>query len=71
MLDKLDHPLVSDFVEKRLDVQVEHPVHFLAHNPDVQRIQRIMLAAPRPEAIRKAFEVLFPDLVENCPYRSL
>src|ERR1700738_3000244 len=71
MLDESNHPIVPDFVEKRFDVQVEHPVHFLAHNPDVQRVQRIMLATPRPEAIRKAFEVLFPDLVENCPYRSL
>ena len=71
MLDELDQPIVFDFVEKRPDVQVEHPVHFLAHNPDVQRIQCIMLAAPRPEPVREAQKVLFPDLVENRPYRVL
>jgi hypothetical protein len=30
-----------------------------------------LLAAPFPEPVRKAFKVLFPDLVENCPYRVL
>jgi site-specific DNA recombinase len=35
MLDKLDHPIVPDFVEKRLDVQVEDPVHFLLRDPNV------------------------------------
>jgi hypothetical protein len=62
---------VIDFVEKRPDVQIEHPVHFLLRDPDVQRIQRFVLAAPRPEPVRKALEVLFPDLVENRPYRVL
>src|SRR5216683_7126139 len=30
-----------------------------------------MLTAPRPESIRAILEVLFPDLVEDCPYRTL
>src|ERR1039457_5090052 len=30
-----------------------------------------MLAAFRPEPVRKTQKVLFPNLVENCPYRSL
>src|ERR1039457_4701021 len=30
-----------------------------------------LLAALRPEPVRKTQKVLFPDLVENCPYRSL
>ncbi len=58
-------------VEKCPDVQIEHPVHLLAHNPDIQRIQRIMLAAPRPEPIGEAQKVLFPYLVENRPHRVL
>src|SRR6266508_728081 len=30
-----------------------------------------MLTAPRPESVREAQKVLFPDLVENPPYRVL
>ncbi len=32
-------------------------------DPDVQRIQRIVLAAPWPEPVAEAQKVLFPDLV--------
>ncbi len=71
MLDELDQPFVIDFVEKCPNVQIEHPVHLLARNPDVERVQRIMLAAPRPEPVGEAQKVLFPDLVENRPHRVL
>src|ERR1019366_3062610 len=71
MLHELDHPIVPDFVEKRLDVQIQRPVHFLLRDPDIQRVQRFMLAALRPEPVPKTQKVLFPDLVENCPYRTL
>ena len=37
----------------------------------MDRIQRIMLAAPRPEPVRKIQKVLFPDLVENLHHRRL
>ena len=30
-----------------------------------------MLTAPRPESVAEALKVLFPDLVENRPYRVL
>src|SRR5215471_7877616 len=53
------------------DVKVQHPVVFLARDSDVERVQRLMLAAPRPKTIRKTQEVLLPDLVENRPYRVL
>jgi len=61
------HPC-STLVEKRTDVQIERRVYFLALDSD---IQRILLAAPRPETIREAQKVLFPDLVENRPCRVL
>jgi hypothetical protein len=71
MLHELDQPALIDFVEKGLHVQIQHPVHFLLRDSDVQRIQGIVLAAPRPEPVRKTFEVLFPNRVEYFPYRSL
>src|SRR5215469_8101607 len=71
VLHELDHPRVIDLVEKRPDVKVENPVHLLSGNPDVERVQRIVLASPWSEPIRKAQEILFPNLVENPPYRVL
>jgi len=71
VLHELDHPRVIDLVEKRPDVKVENPAHLLSGNPDVERVQRIVLASPWSEPIRKAQEILFPNLVENCPYRVL
>src|SRR5712691_10181618 len=38
MLDELDQPTMFDFVEKCPDVQVQHPVHSLAHDPYRQRV---------------------------------
>src|SRR5271167_3394524 len=71
MLDKLDHPVVIDFVEKRPNIKIEHPVHFLACDSNIQRVQRIVLAAPRSESVREAQKVLFPYLVEDRSYRGL
>src|SRR3954453_5234207 len=71
VLDELLHPRMLDAIEKCSDVKVEHPIHFPARDPDIQRVQRMMLAAPGPESIRKAQKVLLPDLVENCPDRVL
>jgi hypothetical protein len=71
VLDEFDHPRMFDFVEKRPDIKVQHPVHLLACDSDVERIQRIVLASPWPESIRKTQKVLFPDLVEDGPYRVL
>src|SRR5215510_7696884 len=68
-LHPLEAPGFAWRAEERSNVQVEHPVHLLAHDPDVQGVQRVVLAAPRPEPIRKASKVLFPHAVENRPDR--
>src|SRR5215472_294434 len=65
MFNKLDQPRVLEFVEKRSDVEIQDPVHSLAHDPDPQRIQRIMLTASGPESVTEAQKILFPYLVED------
>ena len=50
---------------------VEHPVHLPRKQSDVQRVQRLMLAAPWPESIREAEEVRFVDGVEHLDGRTL
>src|SRR5690606_3421065 len=52
-------------IEEVAQVRIEHPVHLLPHDSDAQRIQRLMRAALRPEAIGEAEEVLFVDHVQH------
>ena len=56
---------------KAPDIRIEHPVHPLPHDADVECIQRIMLAAPRSEPIGKPDEVLLVDRLQNCRDRLL
>lgn len=53
VLQEADDPLLGNFREERPDVGVEYVVHLLAADPDDERIQRIVLAAFRPEPIRE------------------
>ena len=65
MLHELDHPVFVEVIEKAADVRVENIVHLLLQERIGQRIQRVMLAAPRAETIREAEKVLFGNLVED------
>src|ERR1035437_3461698 len=38
-------------IEKALNIRIEHPVHLSPQDSDVESIQRIVLASPRPEPI--------------------
>jgi hypothetical protein len=40
------------------DIRIEHPIHPPPQDTDVESVQRIVLAAPRPEPIGKPDEVL-------------
>ena len=57
--------------KKPLDVQIEHPVHFSRQQSRVERIQRLMLAAPWPEPIREAEKIRFVDGVQHLDRRTL
>ena len=48
-----------------------YPVHLRARDPDRQRVQRIMLAAPRPEPVREPEEIFLVDRVQDLDHRSL
>ena len=68
MFRKLNQPRVLEFIEKGSNVEIQNPVHSLAHDPDPQRIQRIMLTASGPETVTEAQN---PYLVENRSDRVL
>ena len=71
MLDELAQLLVGQVVEKATNVGIDYPVHLLPHEPDPQRIQSIVLAAPRPEPVGEPQEILFVNLIEDPHYRLL
>src|SRR5271166_2863156 len=47
------------------DVGVQDPVHLAPVDPNRQRVQRIMLASPRPEPVAEPQEVCLPDRVQH------
>src|SRR5258708_452127 len=71
MVEELERRVMIDCGEKWADVNIENPVHPLTQDSCRQRIQCIVLTAPRPESVRETQKVLFPDLVEYRPYRAL
>src|SRR5204863_9865984 len=65
MLYELDHPAFVEVFEKAADVSVQNVVHLLLQERIRQRIQRVMLAAPRAETIREAQKVFLVNLIED------
>jgi len=51
VFEETDEPFPVHRVEKRLDVRIQNPIHLLPVDRGRERIQRIMLAALRPESI--------------------
>src|ERR1700676_2468201 len=58
-------------VEEAPDIRVKHPVHLPRENAGVEGVQRIMLAAPRPESVGEPEEVFLVDCFENRRDRLL
>ena len=51
--------------KKGPDVRIEHPVHLLPENTNVESVQRVVLAASRPESVRKPEKVFLVDCFQN------
>ena len=71
MLDKAVQPTLADFIEKRPDIRVENEVHLLVGDPDRQGVQRVVLAALRPEPIAEPEELFLVNAVQHCNGCSL
>jgi hypothetical protein len=65
MLNELDQPAFVEVVEKAFDIGIKNLVHFLLQERIRQRIQRLMLAAPRSKTIREAEKIFLIILVEE------
>ena len=62
---------VGHGIEEALDIRIEHPVHLSPQDADVESVQRIVLATPRPEPIGEADEVLLVDRLQHRHDRLL
>src|SRR5207247_1647222 len=51
--------------------RVKHPAHLLPENAGMEGVQRIVLAAPRPESVGEPEEVFLVDCFENRRDRLL
>ena len=71
MLEKLHKPRLVEAGEEVADVSVEHVAHLLARDPCRERVQRIMLRAPRPKPVRETQEVLLVYGVQHLDHRPL
>src|SRR5262249_17736227 len=54
-----------EIVEKASDISVQNVVHLLLQERVRQRIQRVMLAAPRAKSVREVEKILFIYLIED------
>ena len=68
---KANQPILADRIEVRPDIRIENEVHFLAGDPDTERVERIMRAASWSESIREPEEVFLVDRVQHRDGRPL
>ena len=71
VLHEANQPGLTDRVEERSNIGVQDVVHLGAADPDHERVQRIVLAAPRPEPVAEPKEVLLVDRVQHGGRRPL
>src|SRR2546422_6798556 len=71
MLHELDQPTLVEVIEKSSNVGVQNVVHLLLQERVRQRIQCLMLAAPRTKPIRETEKVFLVNLVEDGNYGML
>src|SRR6202050_3106982 len=65
VLDEFHQPFVRQRIEKAANIQIQHPVHFSRQQSRVERVQRLMLAASRPEPVRESLKVRLVDSVQH------
>ena len=60
-----------DRIKEAFDISIQYPVHSFAGNRHTQRIECVVLAATRPEAIADAEKVLLVDALQYPQHRLL
>src|SRR5438094_6501040 len=71
VLDKFHQPLVLERVKETTNVGVEHPVHYSLHDPNAERVQRLMRTSPRSTAVGKSHKILLVKRTQHFGHRPL
>jgi site-specific DNA recombinase len=71
VLQETDQPFLAERIEEAPDIGVQNPVHRGIAYPCCQSIQRIVLTALRPKAVRESEEVLLVNRVQHFDHRTL
>jgi len=71
MPNELLEPFVVESIEEATNIRIDDPVHLLRQHPDVERIQTMMLAAPKSIALREARKLRLVDGVQAQDRRIL
>ena len=64
-------PLPAQSIEEAGNIRIDDPVHFGTDDRGCQCIQRIVLAATRPESVTEAHEIRLVDRIEHLHQRTL
>jgi hypothetical protein len=64
VLDKLQQPSVVHGIKETANVRVQHPIHLPSRDGHRQCVQRLVLAASWPKAVREADKVHLVDCVQ-------
>jgi hypothetical protein len=70
-LQEFHEALVVERVEESPDIRIQYPIDLTAHESNPQRVQRIMLVAPRPESVAESQEVHLVNRIENLHHGPL
>src|SRR5258705_2104065 len=65
VFDETDEPVLAHRIEKPGNIGVQNVVHLSAVDPDMERVQRIVLAAARAESIAEPEEFLLVDPIQQ------
>src|SRR3979409_2787824 len=71
MFQKPYQPIVTDRVEERTDIGIEHPVDPSLPQPEGERVQRVVLAASGPESVAESQKLSLVDRRQNRHHRRL
>ena len=71
VLQECEHPVVVDGVKVRTDVGVQYPSNLSGLDSHPDRVERVVLPAPRSESIRKAEKIRLVDRTHDLDYGLL
>src|SRR4030095_13477177 len=71
VLSKFHQPLVVQAVKETANVVVKNPVHLPLHDPNAERVQRLVRTSPGSKPVGKSRKFLFVNATHHCSRGAL